>query len=132
MVSNVTWTVLLMPECRDWLDSLPSADRVGILQDSLLLQAFGPQLGRPHVDTMRDSKHPNMKELRSRHAGHQYRTLFAFDPKQRAILLIGGDKVGQDEGRFYDALIKQGDTIYDRHLAQVARDKAREGQGKKP
>lgn len=121
-----------MPECQVWLDGLPSADRVGILQDALLLQEFGPQLGRPHVDTMRDSKHPNMKELRSRHAGHQYRTLFAFDPKQRAILLIGGDKVGQDEGRFYDALIKHADTIYDRHLAQVAKDKARERQGRKP
>jgi hypothetical protein len=110
-----------MPACQDWLDSLPSADRVGILQDSLLLQEFGPQLGRPHVDTMRDSKHLNMKELRSRHAGHQYRTLFAFDPKQRAILLL-----------FYKALIKQADSIYDRHLAQLAKDKARARHGKKP
>jgi hypothetical protein len=101
------------------------------LQDSLLLQEFGPQLGRPHVDTMRDSKHANMKELRSRHAGHQYRTLFAFDPKQRAILLIGGDKVGQDEARFYKALIKLADTMYDRHLVQVAKDRVRDHQGKK-
>lgn len=73
-----------------------------------------------------------MKGLRSRHPGHQYRTLFAFDPRQRASLLIGGDKVGQDEGRFYDMVIKQGDIIYDRHLAQVAKEKARERQGKKP
>lgn len=128
----VTWTVLLMPECQSWLDSLPSADRVGILQDASLLQEFGPQLGRPHVDTMKGSKHPNMKELRSRHAGHQYRTLFAFDPKQRAILLLGGDKVGQDEGRFYKALTKQADVLYDRHLVQVAKEQARERQGKKP
>jgi hypothetical protein len=126
------WTVLLMPECQHWLDSLPSADRVGILQDAMLLQEFGPHLGRPHVDTMKGSKHPNMKELRSRHAGHQYRTLFAFDPKQRAVLLLGGDKVGQDEGRFYKALIKQADALYARHLVQVAKEQARERQGRKP
>jgi hypothetical protein len=132
MLLGVAWTVLLMPECQNWLDGLPSGDRVGILQDSLLLQEFGPQLGRPHVDTMRDSKHLNMKELRSRHAGHQYRTLFAFDPNKRAILLIGGDKVGQDEGRFYKALIKRADAIYDRHLVQVAKNQARGRQGRKP
>ena len=121
-----------MPECQTWLDSLPSADRIGILQDAHLLQEFGPQLGRPHVDTMKGSKHPNMKELRSRHAGHQYRTLFAFDPKQQAILLIGGDKVGQDERRFYHVLIKEADALYDRHLTQISKDKARERQRKHP
>ena len=121
-----------MPECQEWLDSLPSFDRVGILQDANLLQEFGPQLGRPHVDTMKGSKHPNMKELRSRHTGHQYRTLFAFDPKQQAILLLGGDKVGQNEGRFYKSLVKQADALYDRHLVQVAKEQARERHGKKP
>jgi hypothetical protein len=122
-----------MPECQSWLDGLPSADRVGILQDASLLQEFGPQLGRPHVDTMKGSKHPNMKELRSRHAGRQYRTLFAFDPEQRAILLLGGDKVGQDERRFYTALTKQADALYDRHLVQVSKEQARERrQGRKP
>ncbi len=121
-----------MPEFQHWLDGLPSADRVGILQDAMLLQEFGPHLGRPHVDTMKGSRYPNMKELRSRHAGHQYRTLFAFDPKQRAVLLLGGDKVGQDEGRFYNALIKQADALYARHLVQVAKEQARERQGRKP
>lgn len=94
------------------------------MQDTILLREFGPQLGRPHVDTMKASKFSNMKELRSRHAGHQYRTLFAFDPKQCAILLIGGDKVGQDEGRFYKMLIKPADAIYDRHLAYIAKRKS--------
>ena len=60
--------------------------------------------------------------LRSRFAGHQYRTLFAFDPKQHALLLIGGDKVGQDQARFYKALIKLADAIFDRHLARIAKE----------
>ena len=131
-MNSVMWTVILLPECQSWLDSLPSVDRVGILQDASLLREFGPQLGRPHVDTMKGSKHSNMKELRSRQAGHQYRTLFAFDPKQRAVLLLGGDKVGQNEARFYKALIPQADVLYDRHLAQVAKEQARKRQGTKP
>ena len=68
-----------------------------------------------------------MKELRSRFSGHQYRTLFAFDPKQQALLLIGGDKVGQDQGRFYKALIKQADAILDRHIAIISKSKNRTG-----
>jgi hypothetical protein len=131
-MKRMTWTVLLAPECEAWLEGLPSADRVSILQDANLLREFGPQLGRPHVDTLKGSKHPNMKELRSRHTGHQYRTLFVFDPKQRAVLLLGGDKVGQHEERFYKALIKQADDVYDRHLALVTKEKARERQDKKP
>jgi hypothetical protein len=127
----MTWIVLLLPECQKWLDGLSSADRIGILQEASLLQVFGPQLGRPHVDTMKGSKHPNMKELRSRHAGHQYRTLFAFDPKQRGILLLGGDKVGQDAERFYKSLLKQADALYDRHIIQGTKELARERQGKK-
>jgi hypothetical protein len=123
--------VLLAPECEAWLNALPSTDRVGILQDAKLLAEFGPQLGRPHVDHLKGSKHGNMKELRSRFAGHQYRTLFAFDPRQRAILLIGGDKVGQGEGRFYQALIKQADAIFDRHLIRVAKE-AQQRPGGKP
>ena len=119
----MTWTALLASEFQTWLDGLPSDDRVAILQDIRVLEEFGPQLGRPHVDTLQGSRHSNMKELRSRHSGHQYRSLFAFDPKQRAILLVGGDKVGQDQKRFYKALIKQADTILDRHLARIAKDK---------
>jgi hypothetical protein len=120
-----------MPECEGWLSSLSSADRVGILQDAKLLTEFGPQLGRPYVDHIDDSKHTNMKELRSRFDGHQYRTLFAFDPKQQAVLLIGGDKVGQNQERFYKALIKLADSAYDRHLARIAKEKAKPHHGDK-
>jgi hypothetical protein len=58
-----------------------------------------------------------MKELRSRFGGHQYRTFFVFDPKQHAVILIGGDKVGND--RFYTKLVKAADIIYDRHVLKI-------------
>lgn len=80
------------------------------VQDAMLVVAkvladFGPQLGRPHVDTLKGSKHANMKELRFGWKGEVWRVAFAFDRKRQAILLVGGDKGGADQKRFYKRLI---------------------------
>ncbi len=56
-----------------------------------MLEDEGPMLGRPSVDTLQGSRHANMKEMRVRFAGHVWRFAFAFDPKQRAIVLCGGE-----------------------------------------
>jgi hypothetical protein len=55
-----------------------------------------------------------MRELRIQHAGRPYRVLFAFDPRRCAILLIGGDKTGND--RWYDENVPIADRLYDDHL----------------
>lgn len=94
------------------------------LQDALLTQAkvlalVGPQLGRPHVDTLAGSRHANMKELRFRWRGDQWRIAFAFDPERQAILLVGGDKRGADQRRFYDRLIAIADARFDEHLESL-------------
>lgn len=75
------------------------------MQDELLayielLEQFGPQLGRPRVDTLNGSRHANMKELRFDASGGVWRIAFAFDPKRRAIVLCGGDKSGGSQKRF--------------------------------
>lgn len=88
-----------------------------------MLREYGPQLGRPQVDHIKASKHGNMKELRTTSGGSAYRSFFVFDPVRRAIMLVGGDKSGQNQERFYKAIIKQADAIYDRHLAQMKKDK---------
>ncbi len=67
---------------------------------SRLLQAFGPQLGRPRVDTLNGSGHANMKELRFTAAHGQWRVAFAFDPRRKAILLVAGDESGVGQKRF--------------------------------
>ena len=72
---------------------------------ALLLQQFGPNLGRPHVDTLKGSRHANMKELRFEAADGIWRLAFAFDPKRRAVLLVAGDKSGGSHKRFYRELI---------------------------
>lgn len=96
----------------------------GMLQDELLaharlLQEFGPHLGRPTVDTLKDSKHANMKELRFDCEGGVWRVAFAFDTERAAILLVGGDKGGTDQRRFYKKLIASADARFDEHLAAL-------------
>ena len=80
-------------------------DLTGDVQDELLahvklLEQFGPQLGRPRVDTLNGSKHANMKELRFDAADGVWRFAFAFDSHRQALILCGGDKSGGSERRF--------------------------------
>lgn len=59
-----------------------------------------------------------MKELRCNAADGVWRIAFAFDPDRQAILLVGGDKSGVSEKRFYKQLIARADERFDRHLAK--------------
>jgi hypothetical protein len=57
-----------------------------------------------------------MKELRFDADDGVWRTLFAFDPERKAIILVAGDKSGGSEKRFYKDLIKKADKRFDQHL----------------
>ena len=83
------------------------------------LKVFGPQMGRPRVDTLAGSRHANMKELRFDAAGGVWRFAFAFDPRRKAIILCGGDKSGGSQKRFYRQLIEKADARFDAHLAAL-------------
>jgi hypothetical protein len=83
-----------------------------------LLEREGPQLGRPHADTLKGSRHTNMKELRCTARDGAWRIGYAFDPSRTAILLAAGNKSGGSEKRFYRQLIAKADERFDRHLAQ--------------
>ncbi|WP_066454157.1 type II toxin-antitoxin system RelE/ParE family toxin [Castellaniella caeni] len=106
------------------------------LQDELLAHAhllaeFGPNLGRPTVDTLKGSRHTNMKELRFSWSGQVWRVAFAFDPQRQAILLAGGDKGGADQRRFYKRLIQVADERYDEHVGGLAQQSKESHHGKK-
>jgi hypothetical protein len=103
-------------------DALDQNVQTEILALSLVLEEFGPQLGRPRVDTLNGSRHANMKELRFSAADGEWRVAFAFDPKRRAILLVAGDKSGSSERRFYRALIQKADERFDTHLARLKKE----------
>ena len=90
-----------------------------LLAHTILVRDFGPNLGRPTVDTLKGSTHANMKELRFDWEGEVWRGAFAFDPMRRAVLLVWGDKSGVDKKRFYRKLIAVADERFNRHLASL-------------
>ncbi len=114
------WEVEYTIEFEHWWNSLDAYEQRSVAASVELLRQVGPQLGRPHADTVKGSKHSNMKELRTQHQGHPLRTLFAFDPRRCAILLIGGDKTGDDQ--FYGQMIPLADRLYDEHLETLKRE----------
>jgi len=134
------WNVDLADELEAEWDELPGDVQDELLAHGKLLEQFGPQLGRPRVDTLKGSRYGNMKELRF-DAAHGvwcvvrgvwcvvcgvwcvvcgvWRVAFAFDPRRRAVLLIAGDKSGTPQRRFYRQLIEKADARYAAHLAKL-------------
>lgn len=120
---NVGWTVEIGDEFEPEFDALREDVRLEILALSRLLQTFGPQLGRPRVDTLNGSRHANMKELRFAAGDGEWRVAFAFDPRRKAIFLVAGDKSGVAERRFYRELIRKADDRFDAHLSRQKRER---------
>jgi hypothetical protein len=100
-----------------WWHGLTDSEKESISAIVEVLESRGPQLGRPHVDSIHSSKRANMKELRIQHEGRPFRILFAFDPRRTALLLIGGDKSGNS--RWYEEFVPKADKIYSQHLKEI-------------
>jgi hypothetical protein len=113
----MTWDVEYTDEFGDWWHSLTEAEQESLAASVQLLEQRGPSLGHPHSSGINGSKHSHMRELRTQHAGRPYRTLYAFDPRRMAILLIGGDKTG--DNRWYEVNVPIADTLYEQHLKQL-------------
>ena len=122
------WTIIFHDEFEPEFDELPTAVQDELYAEAGFVERFGPETGRPHVDTLKGSDYANMKELRFEAADGEWRVAFAFDPKRRAILLIAGDKTGVSEKKFYKRLIAKADARYERHLERLKAEdkKARE------
>ncbi len=116
----VEWEVEFTDEFGEWWDGLTEAEQEDVRAKVNLLRRFGPGLGRPHADVIASSRHANMKELIVQHSSRPYRVLFAFDPRRVAILLLGGDKTGDD--RWYEKSVPLADRLYDAHLAALKRE----------
>ena len=111
------WVVLFHDEFDAEFTRLSAGLQDELLAHAQLLQEFGPNLGRPTVDTLKGSRHAHMKELRFSWKGQVWRIAFAFDPNRQAILLVGGDKCGADQRRFYKRLLCIADARYESHLS---------------
>jgi|SRR5215470_5950792 len=119
------WTVELAPEFELEVLALAAEVRIELLAQARVVEQFGPTAGRPRVDTLKGSKHANMKELRLDAAGGVWRVAFAFDPERKAILLVAGDKSGTAERTFYRRLMAVADRRFDVHLARLKQRRAR-------
>ena len=116
------WKVLLGDEFKSEFLALPPEVQDEAFAIGRWLEQFGPQLGRPRVDTLSDSRHANMKEMRFDAADGVWRIAFAFDPQRHAILLVAGEKSGGSERRFYRELIRKADDRFDAHLKRIQQE----------
>jgi hypothetical protein len=114
------WRVEFTDEFGAWWESLDESVQDATDSAVNVLQGAGPSLGRPHVDTLKGSKHANLKELRVQCGGKPYRIFFAFDPRRVAIILIGGCKAGDQ--RFYARMIPVADKLYDVYVAELTKE----------
>jgi len=112
----VEWDVRFDPAFAEEAKGFARTVQIEIAALAGLLRQFGPQLRRPHCDTLKGSKHANMKELRFSLPDGEWRIAFAFDPQRQAILLVGGSKSGVSERLFYRDLIRLADARFDAHL----------------
>lgn len=114
------WEVEYTDNFGDWWNMLNEKERIDVTASVGLLEQCGPNLKFPHASGIEDSKHSHMRELRIQHCGKPYRILYAFDPRRCAILLIGGDKTGDE--RWYDKNIPIADCLYDEHLNELKQE----------
>jgi hypothetical protein len=113
---SVMWVVDLHAAFLDELLRLHRSVRIAIFANIGLLEAYGPRLGRPQVDTLAASKYRNMKEMRITVPSGEWRVAFAFDPRRAAILLVAAKKSGVSQSLFYKRLLQDADRRYGEHL----------------
>ncbi|WP_204810540.1 type II toxin-antitoxin system RelE/ParE family toxin [Mycobacterium riyadhense] len=109
-----------------WMEDLNEEEYEHLIAALEYLGEHGPTAGRPFVDTLEGSKHPNMKELRPRPTtgGVYMRALFAFDLQSRAIMLVAGDKAG-NWSKWYSTNIPIADDLLTEHQDKL-REKLRD------
>jgi hypothetical protein len=122
----MTWDVEYTDEFADWWKCLPEKQQAALDASIGLLAEVGPFLGFPHCSGVSGSRHNHMRELRTQQGGKPLRTLYAFDPRRAVILLIGGDKTGNN--RWYSVNIAKADRLYDEHLQTLEKEGQKNGQ----
>jgi hypothetical protein len=114
---NMAYEVEYTDEFEQWYVTLDAKTQASIDAIVKLLEQEGPNLPFPWSSAVNGSRHQHMRELRVQHKGDPYRILYAFDPRRVAILLLGGNKKGND--RWYEEYIPQADKLYDQLLKEL-------------
>lgn len=119
------WIVEYTDEFHEWWAGLNKREQEDVAAYVGLLERKGPNLDYPYSSKIKGSRFEKMRELRPQHKGRPYRVFYAFDPRRVAILLIGGDKTGDD--RFYEKLTPMADKIYASHLEEIRKEGEKRG-----
>ena len=114
------WNVECTHEFRAWWDTLTERQQEDVAASVQLLMEHGPQLQFPHSSGVEGATHTHRRELRVQSGGKPLRIFYAFDPRRTAILLVGGDKTGDD--RFYETFIPEADRLYDEYVDELSRE----------
>jgi hypothetical protein len=117
-VNGDGWEIYIVNEVREWIDGLDELTSSRVVAAIDQLAEYGPGLGRPLVDTIHGSALANLKELRP----GTVRILFAFDPWRSSILLVAGDKAGQWNS-WYPEAIALAEQRYERYLKERAQER---------
>jgi len=116
----MVWTIEYTDTFGAWWGGLSAAEQESVAASVGLLERLGPELPYPHSSGIVGSRHGHLRELRVQHRGRPLRVLYAFDPRRTALLLVGGDKSGND--RWYDEFVPVADRVYDEHLAALKKE----------
>lgn len=116
-ISSMEWDVEFTAQCEEWYMALTAseAESVGFVIDLLVSQ--GPHLKMPYSSQIKGSRFGSLRELRVQHEGRPYRILYAFDPRRSALLLLGGDKTG--DNRWYERMIPRTEALLEEHLRDL-------------
>jgi len=113
------WDVEVSDAFATWFEALNEKEQDAVARVVNLLAEFGPDLPFPYSSGIVGARY-KMRELRVQCAGQPYRVLYAFDPRRCAMLLIGGNKTGND--RWYEEHVPQAETLYEAHLRQLTKE----------
>lgn len=116
----MSWSVEYTDEFGEWWATLTEGEQEDVTAVAELLMEHGPGLPFPYSSGIEGSRHAHMRELRVQSGGQPLRIFYAFDPTRVAILLIGGNKTGND--RFYKRMIPIADRLYDEHIEQLRKE----------
>lgn len=116
----MSWSVEYTDEFDAWWVTLGAGAQDDIAAVVGVLEQRGPRLPFPYSSAVAGSRHGHMRELRVQSGGDPLRIFYAFDPRRTAILLLGGNKAGDD--RFYERMIPRADRLYDIYLNEIRRE----------
>ena len=110
------WTVEFTDEFGEWWEYQLTDVQEKIYKIVGLLEINGPNLGSPYSSEVKGSRIA-LRELRVQCDGEPYRILYAFDPVRCALLLLGGNKAG--DNNWYEKNVPIAERLYEQHLKEL-------------